>query len=232
MHNYYLYEKNGQMAMIPWDYNLAFGTFQGGNAQSTVNTPIDAPVSGASSADRPMWNWIVANAEYTELYHQYFTEFLSEVDITDIIDDAYALIKSYVEKDPTAFYSYSEFETGVETLRQFCTLRTESISAQLANNQTSESMDYANASGLTLSDMGSMGRGGGMPDMPAEGGNFFAGTAPEDFDPSQGGMMPEMPDGFNPSQGGMMPEMADGFDPSQGGMMPEMPDGLILRRVE
>lgn len=39
IHNYYLYEENGQMAMIPWDYNLAFGTFQGGNAQSTVNTP-------------------------------------------------------------------------------------------------------------------------------------------------------------------------------------------------
>lgn len=25
IHNYYLYEKDGQMSMIPWDYNLAFG---------------------------------------------------------------------------------------------------------------------------------------------------------------------------------------------------------------
>jgi len=200
VHNYYLYEKNGQMTMIPWDYNLAFGTFQGGNAQSIVNTPIDSPVSGASSDDRPMWNWIVANTEYTELYHQYFTEFLNSVDIIGAIDNAYALIKSYVEKDPTSFFGHSEFETGVETLREFCALRTESISAQLANNTTSESMNYADASGLTLSKMGSMGMGVDLPDMPEKRGNFLDGVIPEGFDPPQPGELPKMPDGFNPSQ--------------------------------
>ncbi|NLJ70406.1 MAG: spore coat protein CotH [Clostridiaceae bacterium] len=212
VHNYYLYEQDGQMAMIPWDYNLAFGTFQSGNAQSTVNTPIDSPVSGASSADRPMWNWIVANEEYTELYHQYFTEFLNSVDILSCINDTYDLIKSYVEKDPTAFYEYNEFETGVETLRQFCTLRTESISAQLANNQTSANMNYVDASGLTLSEMGSMGMVGSMQDIPREKGSFFEGTAPEGFDPSQNEEIPEIPDDFDFSQ---MSEMPDSFDPSQ-----------------
>ncbi len=172
IHNYYLYEKNGQMTMIPWDYNLAFGTFQGGNAQSTVNTPIDSPISGASSDDRPMWNWIVANEKYTELYHQSFEEFLNSVDIMSSIDNAYSLIKSYVGKDPTAFYDYSEFEAGVETLRQFCALRTESIRAQIVNDKTSENMNYADASGLTLSKMGSMGRGGDMPEMPGIPGGF------------------------------------------------------------
>ena len=57
VHNYYLYEKDGKLSMLPWDYNLGFGTFGGGNATSTVNTPIDSPVSGGSS-DRPMLNWI------------------------------------------------------------------------------------------------------------------------------------------------------------------------------
>ena len=28
VHNYYLYEKEGRLSMIPWDYNLAYGTFQ------------------------------------------------------------------------------------------------------------------------------------------------------------------------------------------------------------
>ena len=174
IHNYYLYEEDGRMAMIPWDYNLAFGTFQAGNAQSTVNTPIDAPVSG-SSEDRPMWNWIVANEEYIEQYHQYYAEFMSTVDVESIIDNAYTLIKPYVEKDPTAFYSVEEFEKGVEAMRQFCTLRSESISMQLENGKTAKNMNYANASGLTLSDMVSMRMGGGMPDMQnrdsAENGN-------------------------------------------------------------
>lgn len=169
IHNYYLYEENGKLAMLPWDYNLAYGTFQGGNAQNTVNTPIDAPVSGGAGEDRPMWNWILSDESYTEIYHQYFNEFLTNVDIQAIIDNAYNLIKSYVQKDPTAFYTYEEFEKGVEVMRQFCGLRSESISLQLENNQTVQNMNYVDASALTLSDMGSMGGkggfGGGMPNM-------------------------------------------------------------------
>ncbi|MGB4610074.1 MAG: CotH kinase family protein [Saccharofermentanales bacterium] len=228
VHNYYLYEDNGQMSMIPWDYNLAFGTFQGGNAQSTINTPIDSPVSGASSADRPMWNWIVTNEEYTKLYHKYFTEFLNSVDILSCINNIYELIKTYVEKDPTAFYEYNEFETGVDTLRQFCTLRTESISAQLANDQTSANMNYVDASGLTLSEIGSMGMGGSMQDISEEGSNFFESILPGNFAPSQNEEMPDMLDDFNPSR---MPEIPDDFDPSQNEEMPEMPDVFNFSQI-
>ncbi len=171
VHNYYLYEKDGQLAMIPWDYNLGFGTFSAADATGTVNTPIDAPVSGGSGEDRPMWSWILSDETYAELYHQYFENFLSGVDIQGIIDNAYQLIKSYVEKDPTAFYTYEEFELGVETLRAFCDLRSQSIRAQLENGETASDMRYVDASDISLSDMGSMGGGkggfGGGGDMPA-----------------------------------------------------------------
>ncbi len=177
VHNYYLYEKDGKLAMIPWDYNLAFGTFQGGNAVSTVNTPIDSPVDNGSGDDRPMWYWIVSNEEYTKMYHEYFTEFLSSANIDTIIENAYTLIKDYVEKDPTAFYSTEEFELGVETLRKFCALRSQSISKQLENGETAENKNYVNASGITLSDMGSMGKGTGgtmpnVPESPSDKGDF------------------------------------------------------------
>ena len=211
IHNYYLYEEDGQMAMIPWDYNLAFGTFQNGNAQGTVNTPIDAPVSGGAGEDRPMWNWILSDENYTETYHQYFAEFLNTVDVQAIIDHAYNLIKPYVEKDPTAFYTYEEFETGVETMRQFCVLRSESISMQLANGETVNDMSYADASALNLSDMGSMGGkggfGGGMPGRNNNKDNF-------------GGQMPnmgEIPEGFDPSQMPNTGGMPEGFE------LPQMP---------
>ena len=175
VHNYYLYEKDRQMAMIPWDYNLAFGTFTASDADSTVNTPIDNPVSGGSGEDRPMWNWILSNESYTELYHQYFTEFLNAVDIQGIIDNTYNLIQSYVEKDPTAFYTDEEFETGVDTLRQFCSLRSQSISTQLETGETTENMGYTDASSISLTDMGAMNGGMGkegnekfqMPGMPS-----------------------------------------------------------------
>lgn len=192
VHNYYLYEENGQLAMLPWDYNLAFGTFQGGSAQSTVNTPIDAPVSGGSGQDRPMWYWILSNETYTQLYHQYFAEFLDTVDIIAIIDSVYTLIKPYVEKDPSAFYTVEEFTQGVSVLRQFCTLRAESISMQLAQGETSSDMGYVDAADIALSDMGSMGGSGGfdggMPGPGSQDGSAFPGGSdsaqPPDFYPS------------------------------------------------
>ena len=49
IHNYYLYEQDGKLAMVPWDYNLDFGGFHGNNATSSVNDPIDDVLS-----DRPM----------------------------------------------------------------------------------------------------------------------------------------------------------------------------------
>ncbi len=200
IHNYYLYEENGQMAMIPWDYNLAFGTFQNGDAQNTINEPIDSPVSGGSGEDRPMWNWILSDESYTELYHQYFAEFLNTVDIGSIIDNACNQIKSYVEKDPTAFYTYEEFETGVETLRQFCIMRSESISMQIANGETTSNMGYVDASGLTLSDMGIMEMGGGFR-SPAS--DKTERTPSENSNrPSRDNM--QMPEGnFNPNKNSM-----------------------------
>ena len=169
IHNYYLYEENGQMAMIPWDYNLAFGTFQGGNAQNIVNTPIDSPVSGGGGEDRPMWHWILSDRSYTELYHQYFAEFLNTVDVQRIIDNAYSLIKIYVEKDPTTFYTQEEFEAGIEAISQFCTLRSQSISIQLEEGETTANMNYADASDLNTSHMGAMGGGFGGGGMFPEG---------------------------------------------------------------
>ena len=169
VHNYYLYEEEGRLSMIPWDYNLAYGTFQGGDADSEVNAPIDSPVSGGDS--RPMVDWIFDSPAYTALYHQYFQEFLETVDSAALIAEAESLIAPYVEKDPTRFYTYEEFETGVETLRTFCRLRSESIAGQLngtipstEEGQAADASALIDASSITLSDMGTMDRGGGFAD--------------------------------------------------------------------
>ena len=38
IHNYYLYEEDGAMEMIPWDYNLAFGGFSAGSGDGDSAT--------------------------------------------------------------------------------------------------------------------------------------------------------------------------------------------------
>lgn len=167
IHNYYLYENNGQMQMIPWDYNLAFGGFQSmGDATTLVNYPIDSPVSGDDLEDRPMIAWILQSEEYTELYHQYFTEFITKYFdsgyFSEMIDNVREMISPYVEKDPTKFCTYEEFETGIKTLKEFCLLRAESIRGQLngtigSTSDTQQSDTFVNAESIQIDDMGSMG---------------------------------------------------------------------------
>ena len=177
VHNYYLYEEDGQLSMIPWDYNLSFGAFDSSDATTQVNSPIDSPVSGDSLEDRPMVAWIFSDETYTELYHQYFAEFLESVDLQSLISETEELIAPYVEKDPTAFYTYDEFEQGVETLKEFCQLRCESIEGQLdgtipstSDGQSEDDSALIDASDLNLSDMGSMNTGGqgGSMEEPKE----------------------------------------------------------------
>ncbi len=166
IHNYYLYEEDGQMQMIPWDYNLAFGGFVSSeSAESLVNYPIDSPVSGGSTEDRPMIAWIFENEEYTELYHEYLEQFISEYFdsgyFETMIDNVVSMISPYVEKDPTKFCSYEEFKTGVETLKEFCLLRAQSVSLQLdgeigSTSDTQESSTLVDAGDIQISDMGTM----------------------------------------------------------------------------
>lgn len=249
IHNYYLYEKDGQMSMIPWDYNLAFGTFQSGSATDAVNRSIDSPVSGGSAEDRPMLTWIFREERYAELYHQYFEEFLSQFfendDLVRCIGDTAALIAPYVAQDPTKFCTEEEFEKGVSTLRRFCLLRAESIRCQLKEEDST-----VDASSLELSAMGTMGGGRNQmsPQRPDNQASDPQGSAtlpqmptgqeqeaPPEMPTGQGQEAPpEMPEGQAPPGGqaapggqGMMPPGGSGEAPQPPGQgeFPSMPQG-------
>jgi len=252
IHNYYLYEKDGQMSMIPWDYNLAFGGFQGAqNASSLINYPIDTPVSGGTVDSRPMLAWIFASDGYTEEYHELFSEFIEEYFDSDyipnLIESTKEMIAEYVEKDPTKFCTYDEFESGVTALKEFCTLRAESISGQLngtipstSDGQTADSSSLIMAEGLNISDMGTMNNGGGSPDGKAQSNTAqtqsatdntnttndksFSQTPPNNSESSSDGTdNSTSSDGSVPTGGfgGTPPDMSD----SNGSGPPSMPNG-------
>lgn len=179
-HNYYLYEEEGRLSMIAWDYNLAFGTFSGGgggdDAATAVNYPIDTPVSGTTLEDRPLLGQLLSNEEYLAQYHAIFDEFISGYfesgHFDQLLTQVVSLISPYVEQDPSAFYSYEEFQAGVEALRTFCQLRAQSVRGQLDGSipateagQQADSSALIDTGSLSLSDLGSMnmgGRGGGF----------------------------------------------------------------------
>lgn len=171
-HNYYLYEDDGQLTILPWDYNLAFGGFQSGNASDVVNFPIDTPVSGVSLEDRPLLGKLLEVPEYMEMYHNYLQQivdgYFNSGLFEQTVDSMTTLISSYVEADPTAFYDYDAYKTAISELKELGLLRAESIEGQLngtipstSAGQSADSSKLVDASGVNLSALGSQG-GGGM----------------------------------------------------------------------
>lgn len=206
MHNYYLYEDDGQLSMIAWDYNLAFGAFaMGGGAMpgqqqtdtasvdsttSIINYPIDDPVSGTTLEDRPMLGQLLANEEYLALYHELFSEFIAEYfetgEFERIVDNAVSLISPYVEKDPTAFCTYEEFTNASAVLKDFCNLRAESVQKQLdgiipstSSGQAEDSSNFVDASHIDIEVMGSQNGFGGEGGPPSFGDELGGQASPE-----------------------------------------------------
>ena len=227
VHNYYLYEKDGVMSMIPWDYNLAFGGFTGGSdATGTVNTAIDTLVSGGDDSDRPMAGWITASEESLALYHEKYQQFIDTVFTSGWFESEFdrvsAMIAPHVEKETRAFYTYEEFQTAADTLKAFCLKRAQSVQGQLdgsipATSAAQQGSDaLIDASELSITAMGGMnnGKGGdrggnaGFPggfggDFSFDGGSFTPGDMPQPPTQGENGAPPDMPGGgFDGSFGG------------------------------
>ena len=169
-HNYYLYEEDGKISILPWDFNLAFGTFQSGDAEGVVNFPIDTPVSeGTALADRPLIGALLEVSAYKEQYHEYLRYIAEEFfgpSFSSRVAGIDALIGEYVKTDPTAFSSYAEYQEGLAALNTYAELRAESIIGQLNGTIPSthegqkNSTALINANALNMHSLGPMGGGG------------------------------------------------------------------------
>ena len=191
LHNYYLYELNGKLTILPWDYNLAFGGFAGGSAVSAVNDPVDTP----SSSERPLVTALLSDEDCLERYHSALYElatFLTDGSMDDLITELAGMIDESVRNDPTKECTYEDYLTAIKTLRAFCQARGESILGQLDGAIPSTTAGQSEDSSaliqvdFALSDMGAQGGGKG-------GGGNFGGSRPN-FPNGQGGDMPSPPD--------------------------------------
>lgn len=181
--NYYIYEKDGKITILPWDYNLAWGGFQNGDASVVVNFPIDTPVSGVEMEDRPLLAKLFANSDYLDQYHQYLQElvdsYFADGKFEAKVNELNALIADYVKNDATAFCSYDDYEQAVQTFVTLGNLRAESVQGQLDGTvpsttaaQKTNADKLVSAGDLNISDLGSMmgGKGGNQAGFGNNGG--------------------------------------------------------------
>ena len=193
-HNYYLYEYNGKLNILPWDYNLSFGGMSMGGkmggqslgATSVINDAIDMPFSITDFFDA-----LLENEEYLEQYHGYLNELVEKYVNGGEFEKTYERIRSQIDdlvgNDPTAFYSYEEYEEAANMLIEVVQLRAKSVSGQLAGTipstdegQQQDSSNLIDGSDIDLSVMGSFSGGGGGNEGQGKD-NGFAGT-PQPFD--------------------------------------------------
>ena len=193
-HNYYLYEYNGKLNILPWDYNLSFGGMSMGGkmggqslgATSVINDAIDTPFSITNFFDA-----LLENEEYLEQYHGYLNELVEKYVNGGEFEKTYERIRSQIDdlvgNDPTAFYSYEEYEEAANMLIEVVQLRAKSVSGQLAGTipstdegQQQDSSNLIDGSDIDLSVMGSFSGGGGGNEGQGKD-NGFAGT-PQPFD--------------------------------------------------
>lgn len=168
LHNYYLYENDGRLSLLPWDYNLCFGRMlllfdpaYDDEVTRIINTGIDSPLFRTTEEERPMWKWIMDNDIYKEAYHADLDRFLKEYQESGKfdaeVDRISEMILPYVQKDPTAFYSEEQFLEACRVMKELNACRSASIRKQLdgslatVSDEQQES-DWVDASGLSFAD--------------------------------------------------------------------------------
>lgn len=126
--NYYLYEDEGVFSILPWDYNMAFG------GMGSADVLIDEPTQGAL-AERPLIAKLLANDEYKAKYHEIVSEmingYLADDTFQTRMDQLDMMISSYVKADPSAFYTFEQYEEGIKSVKTFMSNMAKNIQQQL-----------------------------------------------------------------------------------------------------
>ena len=170
--NLKLHEKDGRLSLLPWDYNLAFGTFPSvigfenmKDPTALINLGIDTPLIHAEEENRPLWKLIRTHSEYLDAYHHALDTLLRDHLLSGEyeaeIDRVRDMLLPWIEKDPTAFCTAEESLKACETMKAFFACRTESIRRQLAGelstiSEEQERQAMVDASGLDLLSMGAL----------------------------------------------------------------------------
>ena len=170
-HNYYLYENDGKLNIIPWDYNLSFGGMgmgAGDGASGMINDAIDTPFQGTDFFDA-----LLEDETYLAKYHEYLRKLTEEYVSGGRFEEVYGRIRSQidrlVETDPTAFYPYAEYDAAAGMLYRTVLLRAESIRGQLDGSipatdqgQREDASGLIDASSIDIEAMGVFDMGGGV----------------------------------------------------------------------
>jgi len=201
------------------------GAAPGGVGPSRSNLLIDEPTQGAV-ADRPLVAKLLAVEEYKAQYHDILQSaidnFLENEKFSVRVTELSAMISPYVKADPTAFYSYEEYEQAVPQLISTNASQIENIQQQLDGTIASSGDGSGSGGGFGGMGGGRTGRAAAQGQSQAQAG---AGAEPSAPTTSAADGAPGS-DGAPAGQGGQPPQAGGNGAAGEAGGPPALPDGI------
>lgn len=216
------------------------GAAPGGVGPSRSNLLIDEPTQGAV-ADRPLVAKLLAVEEYKAQYHDILQSaidnFLENEKFSVRVTELSAMISPYVKADPTAFYSYEEYEQAVPQLISTNASQIENIQQQLDGTIASSGDGSGSGGGFGGMGGGRTGRAAAQGQSQAQAGAGAEPSAPttsaadgapgSDGAPAgQGGQPPQAGGSGAASTPAQAPQGGAPGDAGAAGGPPALPDGI------
>ncbi|SMF44275.1 CotH protein [Paenibacillus barengoltzii] len=197
----------------------------GGGSSGRSNLLIDEPTQGAV-ADRPLVAKLLAVDEYKVQYHDILQSaidnFLENDKFSARVTELSEMISSYVKADPTAFYTYEEYEQAVPQLISTNASQIENIQQQLDGTIASSGDGSGSGGGFGGMGGGRTGRAAAQGQSQAQAG---AGAEPSAPTTSAADGAPGS-DGAPAGQGGPPPQAGGNGAAGEAGGPPALPDGM------
>ena len=211
-HNFYLYEdESGVFTVVPWDFNMSFGGFNGENSEVGIDTPY---ISG-SLETLPLINKLLSVPEYKEKYYGYIKDIMSMLeDFGDRVAELKSIISPYVKNDSTSFYSYDDFDKATSSSGESASSDT-NASAKRGGKPFGGTSSIITCVENRLKNLTEQFNGTASKTTTAQNGGFRGGTRGGDNQP------PQMNDGNQPPQtgdGNQPPQMSDGNQSPRAGV--------------
>ncbi len=212
---------------------MAFG------GMGSADVLIDEPTQGAL-AERPLIVKLLANDEYKAKYHEIVSEmmngYLADDTFQTRMDQLDMMISSYVKADPSAFYSFEQYEEGIKSVKTFMSNMAKNLQQQL--DGTTPSSGDGSGSGMgggfgggarngAASGAAGAGQGAGVANAGTK--STGAGTAATNAESGQAATDEQAPQGGAGGEPGAMsgPAIPEGGNgPGGGGMGGGMPGGI------
>ena len=126
--NSYLYEENGKIDIIPFDYNLSLGTIY--NMWSKEEMHSIELIEVDEKIHSKIVDIILQNDEYHEKYKEYLRQVLNKLEMLyeqGIVDNLYVKVSETVKNSEERTHTYDEFLKEKQALEKFIESRIEKL---------------------------------------------------------------------------------------------------------